>query len=1121
MLGLCALVQSSVNFADIFVRSPGDLLFFLGVLLFTQAGLFMALERRWRAPNDRSAERYVLAGISMTLAWALLMVGALFTLLSGQNAAIILPPLERAVQVVTLLLLGWAFLTADSDAWGRTPNVVLLGLIALVIAGYIVTGLQWPDIAPMTDFNLSRFGVAWTLIPGLIAAGGLVLTLMYFRRVADAPLKLLFFLLLVIGYGGTLVQMMQGSIVGNYAGLVRITFLAALPILPAVVYRLVVGSLQAEHLMLTEQNLQITQPGPAVAVAPQEQAQPVRDAGVERESAQLLRALGLILEKTSPADIPQQVVHAALAVLRADVGLLLRVQDANYADVVFAYDQALERPISALSINLENQPTLVNAIERRAQRPLYPDRNTEELHDLYTRLDIANIAPTYFQPLMHGDTLIAVLMVGMPYMRRELTEAERDRLKGLSVIASGLLALSFEANDARLRAEERTIEAMLQGVPLDAMSDVEAVAARQEMVASLELAREQIAALSQQVMQLRVELDYERSRMTSVLGDTEEGLTISQRMLALHEEQERLQTERNELLSRLQEAETALAGATGTTNEEVYSTMIEVLRREKDDLLAQRESLQKQLDDLRRGGQIPLPGAVQDVLVTMSNDKARLEVERDQLHARLSDIEVQLRSLGIENGPAGLIQLVGQLHEQRATLQARHDVLKRERDRLLAEHTRLEASIRQKEERDKQLQTLQTELKHVAGDRETAVKQRDQLRLERDQLLAKIEAIKENRARLLAEREGYRLELEEAHQTQAQIQLEKQQLADERSDLLSRIDRLEAERQALYNERDQLLARVEGDRDRLQQLGADGIGSLTGIIEDLTEQRNQLEHELNETRTALAALENRLEMLQVQVSAQQLQGGQSGGDRELIMGMVQELRTPLTSLVGYVDLLLSESAGILGEMQHKFLLRVSSNVSRLRTMLDELTRVAALDTGQYTLAPSPVDVIAVIEDAITRAGGHFREKNLMVHLNLAEDVPWFSADEDAVGQIMDQLLMNAYLASPVNGEIFITTRRQPTSLSRNGTREAVDSLFVAVEDRGGGIAPEDQARVFSRKYKAEHPLIEGLGDKGVGLALAKALVEAHGGILWLESRQGVGSSFNFVLPFEPALEVEH
>jgi signal transduction histidine kinase len=73
-------------------------------------------------------------------------------------------------------------------------------------------------------------------------------------------------------------------------------------------------------------------------------------------------------------------------------------------------------------------------------------------------------------------------------------------------------------------------------------------------------------------------------------------------------------------------------------------------------------------------------------------------------------------------------------------------------------------------------------------------------------------------------------------------------------------------------------------------------------------------------------------------------------------------------------------------------------------------------------------------------------------------------------------------------------------------------LFVSVTDTGGGIAPEDQSRVFQRVYRADNPPIVGLGDNGVGLSIAKSLVEAQGGRIWLESEMGVGSTISFILP---------
>src|SRR5664279_1148301 len=362
---------------------------------------------------------------------------------------------------------------------------------------------------------------------------------------------------------------------------------------------------------------------------------------------------------------------------------------------------------------------------------------------------------------------------------------------------------------------------------------------------------------------------------------------------------------------------------------------------------------------------------------------------------------------------------------------------------------------------------------------------------------------------------GYDQELTELREDEKALREQIQQLHEDRSGLSAERDRLTARLTVVETERDQLLARVDGDREHLQQVGVDGVGSLTKMVEALSAERSDLERQLNEAQSALDAADDRLEVLQKRASAQP-QVIYRPDNPELILGMVQELRTPMTSIVGYVDLMLNESAGILGEMQRKFLQRVSANVSRLTSMLEDLTRITFLDAGRFTLVPEPVDVVGLIEDAITSASNQLREKGLSVHLNLDDDIPQLRADHDAISQIVGQLLTNAYLASPTGSAIYVTARRVP---AKNG-RAPGEMMFVSIEDRGGGIATEDQARVFARKYKAENPLIQGLGDTGVGLAIAKALVEAHGGEIWLETHSGVGSAFNFTLPLEATPELE-
>ena len=241
---------------------------------------------------------------------------------------------------------------------------------------------------------------------------------------------------------------------------------------------------------------------------------------------------------------------------------------------------------------------------------------------------------------------------------------------------------------------------------------------------------------------------------------------------------------------------------------------------------------------------------------------------------------------------------------------------------------------------------------------------------------------------------------------------------------------------------------------------------------------------------------------------------------DVMLSLAQELRTPMSSIMGYTDLLLAESVGILGALQREFLERVQANINRLNTLIQDLVSITALDSEDFKLQPATIDMLAVIEDAITSAGAQFREKNITLFLDLADALPPLRADHDAMGQVVMQLFSNAYLATPPESEITITARfeksfKPPFSADIAAVPQPVDGIYVAVTDQGGGVPADEQRRVFRRLYRADHPLIQGLGDTGVGLSIAKALVEAHGGQIWFESEPGKGSTFQFIIPLSP------
>lgn len=233
-------------------------------------------------------------------------------------------------------------------------------------------------------------------------------------------------------------------------------------------------------------------------------------------------------------------------------------------------------------------------------------------------------------------------------------------------------------------------------------------------------------------------------------------------------------------------------------------------------------------------------------------------------------------------------------------------------------------------------------------------------------------------------------------------------------------------------------------------------------------------------------------------------------DLEAIASITQEIRQPMSSIMGYTDLLLGESVGLLGAMQHKFLERVRTAVERMGGLLNDLIQVAALETGTLDLKPAPVDLVVCVENAVNQVGPALREKGLALQMDLPDGPPAVLGDEMAVTQILLHLLKNAIAASPEDERIKLSVRAEES--------DEDGFLMLAVGDAGAGIPAEDLGRVFQRMDPSDRLMIEGLGDAGVGLSLVKGLSEALGGRVWVESEEGVGSTFTVLLPLASATD---
>jgi signal transduction histidine kinase len=268
----------------------------------------------------------------------------------------------------------------------------------------------------------------------------------------------------------------------------------------------------------------------------------------------------------------------------------------------------------------------------------------------------------------------------------------------------------------------------------------------------------------------------------------------------------------------------------------------------------------------------------------------------------------------------------------------------------------------------------------------------------------------------------------------------------------------------------------------------------------------QLEGELRLTLEEIARLQNQLAEANMRIveAEKGTAAARSTEQAEVVASISQELRQPMSSIVGYTDLLLGESVGILGALQRKFVERVKSSTERIGNLIDDLIQVTTLETGLNELKPEPVDLNVIIDNAMSYTSSQVREKNISMHLDLPKDVASIYADRDALQQILIHLLQNAGSASPLEGTVHLRVQTE--------AEDSREYILIQVKDTGGGIPPEDLPRVFTRLYRADNVLIQGVGDTGVGLSIAKTLTEAQNGRIWVETEAGVGSTFSVLLP---------
>ena len=248
-----------------------------------------------------------------------------------------------------------------------------------------------------------------------------------------------------------------------------------------------------------------------------------------------------------------------------------------------------------------------------------------------------------------------------------------------------------------------------------------------------------------------------------------------------------------------------------------------------------------------------------------------------------------------------------------------------------------------------------------------------------------------------------------------------------------------------------------------------------------------------------------------------------------IASAAHELRTPLAILNGYSDLLLGGKLGPLNDAQRDVMLEMKATRTRLQHFVDDFLNYSAIATGNLKLRMRLNDIQACLAEIAEVWLPRFQQKLVVFYHLEGQPVERFPFDFNKVQHIVSNLLHNALKFTPTKGTVWLAAepynweRRVVSKAFRNqdrrkGRASASNSVRVTVSDTGPGVHPESHLEIFEDFQRGGHQADDGATGTGLGLAVSRSLVQAHGGKIWVESEPGMGSKFSFLLPLKPQVQ---
>jgi signal transduction histidine kinase len=221
-----------------------------------------------------------------------------------------------------------------------------------------------------------------------------------------------------------------------------------------------------------------------------------------------------------------------------------------------------------------------------------------------------------------------------------------------------------------------------------------------------------------------------------------------------------------------------------------------------------------------------------------------------------------------------------------------------------------------------------------------------------------------------------------------------------------------------------------------------------------------------------------------------------------------ELKTPMTSIKGYAELLSAGAVGQISDAQNDFLQTIRNNITRMATLVSDLADVSRIEAGRLHLDFSSESMHNIADEVVRTTQAMIDEKHHQLVMDIPEDLPNIWGDRNRLLQVITNLVSNAYKYTPEDGKITIRARETDNQWDPEGSPKVV---HLEVIDTGIGIKPEDQAKIFTQYFRTDEGKDTAPGT-GLGLNITRYLVEMQGGKIWFESAFGEGTNFQFTIP---------